>query len=220
MRRELLRIGVVATCRRPAPPAACPRRAPRTMICAAALDLPHHQRIDIDAAPGGEVGLGRDVADALRQARRIERREEARAAEVGADDLGDLGAEGRIGRGEIGDGDRQRHEIAAGDDDLDERRGGTRRRHSAAPARPSLSALRRVIKVMVFSVSRSGRLGAALEKFSWVEQRPDVLPGGDRIGAALLHGALRRAGKGAADRAVGSARQCPAGPERCRRHRC
>ena len=79
----------------------------------AALDLAHHQRIDIDGAP---VGKGRrvvDVAHLRRQRRRVERCEQPRAREVGAHDIGDLLAEARIGRGEIRNGDRQRHEIAA-----------------------------------------------------------------------------------------------------------
>jgi len=84
------------------------------------------QALGGDGAPALEIGHGVDVGDVLDKAGRIERAKQARAFQVGAHHLGDIGAGLGVAGGaghEVGNGDGQRLRIALGDVDAQGRMG-------------------------------------------------------------------------------------------------
>ena len=105
---------------------------------ALAGDASGGKRLRVDGAPIGKVRHGVNAGDFLEEGGGIDRREQAAALEVGGDDLGHAKRGVVVGRGaahEIGNGDRQRLEVALGHVEADHRGGVTGRQGQAAGQR-------------------------------------------------------------------------------------
>ena len=75
-------------------------------------DIADDEGVGADGAPIGKARRGIDVADLLKERAAVERLEETRVAEVGLDDVGDVGGELWIGAEEKRNGDRNRRDGA------------------------------------------------------------------------------------------------------------
>ena len=105
---------------------------------ALAGDASGRKRLRVDGAPVGKVRHGVNAGDFLEEGGGIDRREQAAALEVRGDDLANALRGIVVGRGtahEIGDGYRQRLEVALGHVETDHRTGVTGRQGQAAGQR-------------------------------------------------------------------------------------
>ena len=173
------------------------------------------ERLGVDDAPIGKARRRIEIGELFDVGRGIDRREQARAPQVGRDDLADAARDLAIGRraaDEIRNGNRQRRHVALGDLDLDgcatqarrgrERAGGSRAEHEAAPRQAD--RLRECGAGIHQVISGHGCCSSA-EHVGQAETNVDILPrlvfgGRQAVGLAGLHGSQSAIGYGQEER--------------------